>query len=245
MATHEAQPKTDQADQSDPSDDTPQAADQFDQSDDDAMKGSSRHRSSRIDQQPSPKQKAHEKQQQPSEAQAKPLNHNDLVKWIVVSDAPDYASVVAEFSNAKGYPVLPRSPKHLEKFGARELRIGLKCLRKMNDAAREENGKLEAEAQALGCADGEASSAMELEQQHVEEGPNTPKAIEDADRSMQLDVESKNSLIAILHFNLSFYRSKVLPFIQACLIAEGRRKFPLLSQSLTSNKQAHSQGPSM
>ncbi|KAK7560069.1 hypothetical protein IWX49DRAFT_79364 [Phyllosticta citricarpa] len=245
MATHEAQPKTDQADQSDPSDDTPQAADQSDQSDDDAMKGSSRRWSSRIDQQPSSKQKAREEQQQPSEAQAKPLNHNDLVKWIVVSDAPDYASVVAKFGNAKGYPVLPRSPKYLEKFGARELRVGLKCLRKMNDAAREENGKLEAEAQALGCADGEASSAMELEQQHVEESPNTPKAIEDADWSMQLDVESKNSLVAILHFNPSFYRSKVLPFIQACLIAEGRRKFPLLSQSLTSNKQAHSQRPSM
>ncbi|KAK8166087.1 hypothetical protein BC567DRAFT_232672 [Phyllosticta citribraziliensis] len=214
MPTHEAQPEPDHSDPSDQSDHSGQS----DQSDDNTMKDSTRSRPLRKSR-PPPKKKTRD---EPSEA--KPLNQNDLVKWIVISDAPDHASVHAKFCNAKSYPVLPRSIKYLERFGARNLRTGLKCLRAMTDAARQENERLEQEAQALGCVDDKINVEQQLgggEEQHR----NTTEAVvDDPDSSMQEDA-SKESRIATLRFDISFYRSKVLPFIQACLIAEGQRKF--------------------
>ncbi|KAK8177046.1 hypothetical protein IWX90DRAFT_6490 [Phyllosticta citrichinensis] len=232
MPAHEAQPEPDQSDPSDQSDHSGQSDHQSDHSDDNNMKDSTRSKALRK-RRPPPKKKTRD---EPSEA--KPLNQNDLVKWIVISDAPDHASVHSKFCNAKGHPVLPRSSKYLDRFGARNLRTGLKCLRAMTDSARQENERLEQEAQALGCVDDKMNVEQQLgtgEERHL----NTAKAVvDDADSSMQVDA-SKESRIATLHFDMSFYRSKVLPFIQACLIAEGQRAFP--PSVLPSNKQANKQ----
>ncbi|KAK8237159.1 hypothetical protein IWZ00DRAFT_493011 [Phyllosticta capitalensis] len=162
----------------------------------------------------SPPRKKETRHQPPPQAQSqaeqqanKPLDQNDLVKWIVISDAPDYAAAESQWRNSKNFPVMARHPTYLDRFHKRDLRLGLKCLRAMNECAQQENARLEKEAEALGAA---AWAQMMERSGGAEEA--------DAASSMQFDTpmvdRSEKSLVVVLHFKQSFYQDKVLPLIQ-------------------------------
>lgn len=70
------------------------------------------------------------------------FKHNDLHKWIVISEALDFASVVGVYGKDEGWPVLPRKEAFLDAFVRDELMGGLRSLRGMAGSAADVRERL-------------------------------------------------------------------------------------------------------
>ncbi|EKG21446.1 hypothetical protein MPH_01244 [Macrophomina phaseolina MS6] len=90
--------------------------------------------------------------------------HNDLHKWIIISEAPDFASVRTTYGADEEWPVLPRRASFLDPFGKRELVGGVSSLRSMVECAVQRKDRL------IGVVEG-------LERESVE-GQETGEAAE-------------------------------------------------------------------